>query len=432
MTRNLVARLLLLFLAGALLSGPASAPAEEVLPLERFKQRMMTFETFFAHVGGQGGERHSFADVPLVLRWDAWQGVGGADSTGGSRRWLTWAGEASHGRATLGAEIMFYGPVVDAAIAELWAEARAGFPNTAFTHMFPPIYPENLPLGRGMSYITPAASTWYWKVELPFAWAEPYDVYLELDEAGNPTSFLLQEAGAPAGTWLSHRGMKVEWDVPLRPDFDRRTGYIDTEAYGGAYWHDEGGVRSRFTHDPAASTAEPTWQRPDAPPTGYTQLVWNGPCTANTLVSETVHQEFHWDADTDLNGIRGLDAMDAGCVVNVNVNAHTWFQATPKAKVTFNGSLTLKTPEGVVIATTPLQSVLEAPAGAKKQSWSPHEKVLPLPAGVEYPELDLVLDGTLTHKCVVAGPAENQAAIQMFGAQLKWPGCWPEMGILTP
>lgn len=401
------------------------ARGQDSLAVQRFKQRMVDFDTLFV-ISPPVPElrlRHGEGQLRHVTRWDGTRGVGMIESAGGAARWVWWGGQASR---DLGPGPEFptyptemYGPIVDFAIAELWTEVRAGFPNTPF------VWVEYSAVPSG--WVRSGA----YRLDLPFAWTSGWDLYLGLDDEGQP--YELAVYGVVEGEWvIDPIILDVVWNVPLRDDLDQREGYRSIASVGGMLWHEEGAVHSWLELDLAASlTAEPVLRRQGQPPVAFTAVVWDEPCAAGAVAAVPVHLEWTWDAYVAKSGERALSAMNAGCTIGVRATAEMHFALSPGASATFEGLLTLTDDLGTVLASKQVASNFTAETSEPARRWSPHETMLPLPPG-EHHALRLVLDGTLTHECTVAGPAENQVGISVGKPRpmLRWTGCWPDMGIV--
>ena len=399
--------------------------ATEPEPVARFRTRLQTFDTVFAttfqvvrrrdgsipmHTRGGADER--------LFRWDGARGVGTWQGSKG--RWtyyddhLTWLFGGPEGTP------MEFGSDVDASIQELWEEIRDGMPNSTFTWVHrAPTLPDNDAIGD------------VWLVDLPFAWAAGFDVYVKLTDDAGVTRLGIHDP--VAGKWLLEP-VKIDttWDVPLKDDFHERF-QGENEGFGDHYFHDTTGVTSRFEFDPVGTGQPPIYPDPRYPTYAWTSAAWDSSCVKDRVTTKAVHLAFDWDPATAPSGDRALDAMAAGCRVGVKATTETRFTLTDGASAQFAGTVAVRDQAGVTLWSAPMTSNFTAPAGGGKR-WTPVERKFDLPLNIQPQSLELTLDGTLTWRCTKNGPATNRVAVSLHDRgrpEMAWPGCWPEMGVLN-
>ena len=353
--------------------------------------------------------------MPSLLRIDADRELG--TLTSGGYRWvyrdrrLTWAyaGPEEPPRET--------GPEREEPLAELWAEARAGFPNTRFTWTSASTVAEP---GR------PPADCW--RLELPFEWARFWAVYVGIQEDGRPTWVSIF---VTAGEYweLRHTTLDVRFDVPLMDDTGHRFRYPDIEEWSALRpWHELDAVRSPFRSEYAGTAQPPAFNPQGRVASDFTAAAWDAPCVPGVTSTAPVHLTWKWYPSHAKSADRALMAMVAGCRVSMEATFETQFTLTDGASSSFEGELAMVD----VGWSAPIENAWSAPTGGGKR-WTRLPFQADLPKGVSPERLTLVLDGTLTWTCTKAGPATNQVGIALVGGppELHWPGCYPEYGFLT-
>lgn len=415
---------MLLISGGATVALWPAAEATPPQPVARFQLHMEAFQTAWVKVTQNryppsGGTMHGDANRYL-LRVDATRDLG-TFSGGDASRWVYRDGRLTWAYGGVEVTPTEFGPETEDPIADLWEEARDGFPNTTFTWF------QNPPGDDGSGRPSSA-----WRLDLPFPWAENLGVFVALTEQGDPRGFAVYDDVGER--WLVRfASLEVRWDVPLKDDTDHRH-RTEEDEYGARYpYHELDGTRSPFTLDPVG-TGQPSLDSPALwPYTAWTSAAWNAPCVAGVTTTKTVHLAYTWDATTAGSADRALDALISGCRVGMETTMETRFTLSNGASAGFQGQLRLRDQTGALLWSAPVNRSWNAPAGGGK-NWTPIQRQWEVPAGVQPATLTLALDGTLTWKCTQAGPAVNQVGISLRDRgtpELHWPGCYPELGILN-
>lgn len=399
----------------------ADAPAPR--PVAAFRERMRTARTAWVGIDvvrepSPHGPLHDRRPETWLLRVDAEREL--ATMTGDGRwvyrdRRLTWA------HTGFDEPPLELGPWHEDSLAELWAEARAGFPTSRLTWT-----PESSVTGPGRP---PGDAL---RVDLPFAWARDWEIYVGIQEDGKPTWLAIFDT---AGSWwkVPRTALDVRFDVPLLDDTDHRFRSPDIEESSALRpWHELGAVRSPFRSDHTGTAQPPPFNPRGFVASDFTAAAWDAPCVPGTTTTRDVRLSWTWDPARAKSADRALIAMAGGCRMAVEATLETRFTLTDGASARFEGALTLRDDMNGVVWSAPVDQAWTAPPGGGKR-WTRVPVHGDLRKGVHPQWLALALDGTLTWTCTKAGPAGNQVGIARVEREpeLHWPGCFPEYGFVT-